>query len=377
LLQFFYYHGTHGLETASFGQKCTSSVFMEAGQTSDAYEKFQSDTNSYEAGMLWFNSSGESKNDNDDTQSTSDGFKFSFSNRRCEGELKRDSTCAGGMIGTKKDAPTIVNWSFKPIWEMKVPGFNPQAKAAMERTVEAVMVSAVECTNKSCSGRGSCAGNADKWKYISRVRSLDELFDPSKCFCFDGVEGDKCNQQPKPSDKLTKSPLTNNYWNRWDGKLEYDAKHNGKRAAVSSMSSTHNNNYEDRRFKFRVTVPEGYTSFSEKRVGVTNSYNAESHVECPDNWALTSITSIHSNHYEDRKWSYKCGKFGGWHVGECNWTGWVNDYDEQFTYDCPGEKVMGGMNSIHSNYYQDRIFRFKCCKMTKATLPPLARVIIE
>lgn len=50
LLQFFEEHGTHGLETASFGQKCTSSVFMEAGQTSDAYEKFQSDTNSYEAG---------------------------------------------------------------------------------------------------------------------------------------------------------------------------------------------------------------------------------------------------------------------------------------------------------------------------------------
>ena len=328
------------------------------------------------AGMLWFNSSGESKNDNDDTQSTSDGFKFSFSNRRCEGELKRNSSCAGGMKGTGKDAPTIVNWSFKPIWEMKVPGFTPQAKAAMKRTVEAVMVSAVKCTNKSCSGRGSCASNADKWKYISRVRSLDELFNPSKCFCFDGVEGDKCNQQPKPSDKLTKSPLTNYWNNQWDGRLEYYAKYNDKRAAVSSMSSTHNNDYEDRRFKFRVTVPEGDTSLTERPFGNINSYNEDSSVDCPPNWALTYIASSHSNYYEDRKWSYKCGNFRGWHVGECNWTGWVNDYDKTFTFDCPGEKVMGGMKSVHSNYYQDRIFKFKCCKMTKAPLPPLAPVII-
>ena len=50
LLEFFEEHGTHGLQTASFGQKCTSSVFMEGGQTSDSYANFQSETDSYEAG---------------------------------------------------------------------------------------------------------------------------------------------------------------------------------------------------------------------------------------------------------------------------------------------------------------------------------------
>lgn len=326
--------------------------------------------------MLWFSSSGESKKEEEKKQATSHGFKISFSNRRCDGELKRDSSCAGGMKGTGKDAPAIVDWSFKPIWEMKVPGFTPQAKAAMKRTVEAVMVSAVKCANTGCNGRGSCAGNAAKWKHVSRVKSLDELFNPSKCFCFDGVEGDKCNQQPKPSDKLTKSGFTD-YLNQWDGRLVYYAQHNGKRAALSSMYSTHDNHHEDRRYKFRVTVPEGYTSFSEKSHGNYNANDAESYVDCPRNWALTTIASSHDNHHEDRRWTYNCGHFGGWQVEQCDWTGWVNNYDQAFTFQCPHNKVIGGMKSVHNNHHEDRVFKFKCCKMTKTPLPPLAPVSIQ
>ena len=47
----------------------------------------------------------------------------------------------------------------------------------------------------------------------------------------------------------------------------------------------------------------------------------------------------------------------------CEWSQWVNSYDGKFVYLCPGRKFVGGVQSIHNNHHEDRIFSFYCCDL--------------
>lgn len=258
---------------------------------------------------------------------------------------------------------------------MEVPGLTQPAKNAMKSLVEDIMTAAVKCAEESCNGRGTCASCAARWRNVSRVQNVDEFFNCEKCFCFDNVEGDRCDQQPLPSNKMSTSSLSK-YINQMDGTLEYKASSNGKRGAISGIYSIHDSHFEDRRFKFKTSVPEsGGDLILEQKSGNVNAYDQKSRIVCPKDMALTYIRSTHDSHHEDRSWSYKCGKFDGWQVEQCYWTDYINEYDKELEFQCPTignpNMVFAGLISVHDNHREDRVFKFKCCRMAIAPLPLL------
>uniref|UniRef100_A0A7S2EVG7 Uncharacterized protein n=1 Tax=Ditylum brightwellii TaxID=49249 RepID=A0A7S2EVG7_9STRA len=181
--------------------------------------------------------------------------------------------------------------------------------------------------------------------------------------------------KPLPSDELTTYGWTN-YINEHDGILDFKASHNGNIGVISGVSSTHDNHYEDRRFKFKVSVPVTYARLIDTAKFVHSSYDEEVYVSCPKDMALTHIWSKHDDHYEDRIWRHTCGKFEGWQVDMCHWEAdYVNGYDEDVNFVCSDEgasnnRIIAGVKSIHDNHYEDRIFKYKCCTMKRAPLPP-------
>lgn len=279
-----------------------------------------------------------------------------------------------------KDKPVIVDWTLKPIWEMQVPGFTMNAKKAMKKTFQDVMKASVKCAEENCSGRGACAPRDSKWTNISSVKNLEDLFDPSKCFCIDGVEGAKCNRQP---DMALTQKSTPTFVNVWDGYFAFRPK-----KALSGVASVHWNFVEDRAFKFKTTEPVDAriaNLVDEKITGIQNVFDHNSYVHCDtkNGYFMTGVDSAHHNHFEDRTFVYRCGRYDPveWTIEQetCQaegegWTNFVNWFDNPFDFNCETTAgsgyVLVGMQSYHHNSFEDRRFKFKCCKLDRAPLPP-------
>ena len=76
-----------------------------------------------------------------------------------------------------------------------------------------------------------------------------------------------------------------------------------------------------------------------------------------------SIYSEHDNYYEDRRYRIGCIQVSipPYELEDCVWTDYVNDWDEEVDYECPTNKVMTGMASVHDNHKEDRRWKFRCC----------------
>ncbi|XP_021379237.1 uncharacterized protein LOC110466804 [Mizuhopecten yessoensis] len=93
-----------------------------------------------------------------------------------------------------------------------------------------------------------------------------------------------------------------------------------------------------------------------------NDYDAPMDFSCTGNTTLRSLSSTNNNHYEDRVWSMGCYPAVAT-VQNCQWTGYVNEFDQPFDYECPGDGFINGVRSIHSNHNEDRRWAFQCCEM--------------
>uniref|UniRef100_A0A673GB32 Uncharacterized protein n=1 Tax=Sinocyclocheilus rhinocerous TaxID=307959 RepID=A0A673GB32_9TELE len=65
--------------------------------------------------------------------------------------------------------------------------------------------------------------------------------------------------------------------------------------------------------------------------------------------------------HEDRRWEFGCQATFG-QSAECYWTNYVNDFDQALLFECPAEHVMTGTSSYHNDYFEDRRWRFYCCR---------------
>uniref|UniRef100_A0A8C7D425 Dermatopontin n=1 Tax=Oncorhynchus kisutch TaxID=8019 RepID=A0A8C7D425_ONCKI len=83
---------------------------------------------------------------------------------------------------------------------------------------------------------------------------------------------------------------------------------------------------------------------------------------CPSRQSISHIKSQHVNYYEDRVWDFEC-KDTFVSEPECLWSPYVNDFDQEFSFKCPQNYVLTGVNSYHSNYYEDRRWKFYCCRV--------------
>ncbi|XP_066563555.1 hemagglutinin/amebocyte aggregation factor-like isoform X2 [Amia ocellicauda] len=94
-----------------------------------------------------------------------------------------------------------------------------------------------------------------------------------------------------------------------------------------------------------------------------NNYDQPLHFQCPTYQSISYIHSIHHNHHEDRLWDFRC-KSTFDNLPDCSWSVYVNNFDQEFTYICPYNGVISGMNSFHENRHEDRRWQFQCCRVS-------------
>ena len=58
-----------------------------------------------------------------------------------------------------------------------------------------------------------------------------------------------------------------------------------------------------------------------------NDYDGYLYYECPEGESISRMTSIHSNHDEDRRWAFECDVLEHGY-DTCTWSGFVNDWDQ-------------------------------------------------
>merc|ERR1711892_61225 len=93
-----------------------------------------------------------------------------------------------------------------------------------------------------------------------------------------------------------------------------------------------------------------------------NDYDGQLYFECPEGSAISHIQSIHDNSHEDRIWGFECAVVENL-FDSCAWTGYVNNFDETFVYECTaGAGIITGMESEHDNRKEDRRWSYKCCE---------------
>ena len=86
------------------------------------------------------------------------------------------------------------------------------------------------------------------------------------------------------------------------------------------------------------------------------------HVQQTSWWSLVLCAEYrHSNSKEDRRWMWQCKRIVSGAMSSCYWTGYQTNYDEPFIFNCPANYVLSGVNSVHSNKREDRRWNFYCC----------------
>ena len=69
-------------------------------------------------------------------------------------------------------------------------------------------------------------------------------------------------------------------------------------------------------------------------------------------------------------WAVYCGvRLPNRKVGSSRWTFYVNDFGGTMNFECQDGNVVTGIGGYHSNYHEDRRFKFRCthllCKKRK------------
>lgn len=135
---------------------------------------------------------------------------------------------------------------------------------------------------------------------------------------------------------------------------------------LSYVSSQHDNQYEDRVWDFACRdLPIagleiiGLCDWTE----FVNDWDQPARFECPREGFIAGIESEHHNYVEDRRFKYKCCEAKGTVTHSCFLTDWENDWEELLNYTVPVGKVMKGMHSEHDNSKEDRRFKFKICDL--------------
>lgn len=96
--------------------------------------------------------------------------------------------------------------------------------------------------------------------------------------------------------------------------------------------------------------------------GYQNGFDKPLSVDCHSKRALYGVKSYYSARHRDRRFQFICKNIASIPFSKCHWTGWQNAWDEPLLFQCPTDYVMSGVYSIHDNGKEDRLWKFKCCK---------------
>ncbi|XP_055892566.1 hemagglutinin/amebocyte aggregation factor-like [Biomphalaria glabrata] len=133
---------------------------------------------------------------------------------------------------------------------------------------------------------------------------------------------------------------------------------------IKALDSIHDNHHEDRVWNFTCIVPpHGATLSKCEWSGYINDFDQPVDYNCPNDGIICGIESVHDNHHEDRKWSYYCCFPEGFVTHACEDTPYENTYDHVLNYRVPDDFVLRGVQSVHDNRHEDRIFKFDICRL--------------
>ncbi|XP_034436944.1 uncharacterized protein LOC117759067 [Hippoglossus hippoglossus] len=88
--------------------------------------------------------------------------------------------------------------------------------------------------------------------------------------------------------------------------------------------------------------------------------------QCPSGQAVSSITSFHNNNINDRLWGITCKAFE--ETKACFWSDFVNDFRTPINFKCADNKVISGVYSSYSSSLTDRKWKFLCCSAPDVSL---------
>ncbi|CAC5363695.1 unnamed protein product [Mytilus coruscus] len=97
-----------------------------------------------------------------------------------------------------------------------------------------------------------------------------------------------------------------------------------------------------------------------------NQFDQLLHFDCPDGQGIYQIKGTHSTGHKDRRFDFKCRSVGG--QQNCAYTGFVNNFDRTFAFQCPRNTYIAGVISEHNNGSEDRRFKFRCCEKSASSL---------
>ena len=96
-----------------------------------------------------------------------------------------------------------------------------------------------------------------------------------------------------------------------------------------------------------------------------NGWDSPLLVSCGHKQAFQRVVSRHDNGREDRVWYWTCRTVAKRDWSHCFWTGFQNRMDQPFVFECPNNCVLTGVYSEHNNYHEDRRWKFRCCEAPK------------
>ncbi|EGD74786.1 hypothetical protein PTSG_07019 [Salpingoeca rosetta] len=103
-------------------------------------------------------------------------------------------------------------------------------------------------------------------------------------------------------------------------------------------------------------------------LGWINGWGDPLSFECPTGSSISFMGSYHDNDEEDRRWKFSCSPVSTGDGTGASWSNWANDWNANFAFSCPENKYVNGLSSEFDDETEDRRWKFKCESISNAKL---------
>jgi len=149
------------------------------------------------------------------------------------------------------------------------------------------------------------------------------------------------------------------YQNDWDEEMRFNSGFM-KDKVITGMVSHHSNRHEDRLWRYYYGSARGVYCLRQGWTSYRNSWDGNLDFKCGHNQALSGIWFYHSNYREDRLWRFQCCTMKGFGLRRERLTSDLNSWDGGLNFKCGDNEVLVGLMSHHNNHREDRIWRARC-----------------
>ncbi|CAB4010825.1 Hypothetical predicted protein [Paramuricea clavata] len=131
-------------------------------------------------------------------------------------------------------------------------------------------------------------------------------------------------------------------------------------SGMTKIVSYYSSGYKDRTWAFYCRKDSKVTSICHWSSWL-NWYESELLYQCPSG-VLTGVYSTHNNYYQDRRFRFRCCQTKKVCQYNCRWTSYVNTFKGRKNYMVPYGYFITGAKSHHNDRHEDRVWRFLICR---------------